>query len=250
MSTASNPYESGKLLSEYLFFHYASPAAFAGGLPVPEEALDFPVRVVSELLDPARATGRALDVGCAVGRSSFELAKTFQRVVGVDFSDGFISAAKSMQATGEAACEVAEEGRRMREVVVRAPDGVGRARVDFEVGDAMALRADLGGFDLVLAANLICRLPDPRKFIARLPDLVLPGGQLLLATPFSWLEEYTAEDHWLGGRPAGPTSFEALSSLLEPHFELQEKRELPFLIREHARKFQYVISLGTRWVRS
>jgi len=245
-----NPYESGKLLSEYLFFHYASPAGFAGGMPVPEGALDFPARVVRELLDPARPAGRALDVGCAVGRSSFELARTFEYVIGVDFSAAFIAAAQSMKAAGEATCSVVEEGRRMRKVVVSAPGGVHRERVDFEVGDAMALRADLGAFDLVLAANLICRLPDPRRFLARLPDLVLPGGQLLLATPFSWLEEYTAEDKWLGGRPDGPASLEVLSALLEPHFELQEKRELPFLIREHSRKFQYVVSLGTRWVRS
>ncbi len=37
----SNPYESTKLVSEYLFFHYASPEAVADGMPVPHEALDF-----------------------------------------------------------------------------------------------------------------------------------------------------------------------------------------------------------------
>ncbi len=53
----SNPYESTKLVSEYLFFHYASPEAVADGMPVPHEALDFPVRLVSELLDASVRRG-------------------------------------------------------------------------------------------------------------------------------------------------------------------------------------------------
>ena len=48
---------------------------------------------------------------------------------------------------------------------------------------------DLGSFDIVHAANLICRLPNPMLFLDRLPELVKEGGgSLLLATPFTWLE--------------------------------------------------------------
>ena len=245
----ANPYESGKLLSEYLVFHYATPSEVSGGLPVPEEALDFPVRVVRDLLDSDRPAARALDVGCAVGRSAFELARTIPHVIGVDFSSAFIAAANGLKASGIAECSVAIEGNRTKNLLVRVPVGVDRFCVDFEVGDAMDLRCHLGVFDVVLAANLICRLPEPRRFLSRLPSLVAPGGQLLLATPFSWLAEYTAEEHWLGGQGGGDSSFEVLRSILEPHFELQLTKELSLLICEHARKFQYVISLGSRWIR-
>jgi SAM-dependent methyltransferase len=108
---------------------------------------------------------------------------------------------------------------------------------------------ELGAFDVVLGANLICRLPDPRKFLARLPSLVKPGGQLLLATPFSWLEEFTPREHWLGGRRDSPSSFEVLSQVLQSDFDLETTTNLPFLIREHSRKFQYGISFGSRWRR-
>jgi 2-polyprenyl-3-methyl-5-hydroxy-6-metoxy-1,4-benzoquinol methylase len=37
-------------------------------------------------------TQRALDIGCAVGRSSFELARNFKEVVGIDFSHRFVLA--------------------------------------------------------------------------------------------------------------------------------------------------------------
>ena len=112
----------------------------------------------------------------------------------------------------------------------------------------MDLREDLGEFDIVLAANLLCRLPDPRVFLERVPHLVKPGGQLLLTTPFSWLEQFTARDHWIGGRDEAE-SVEELTRLLEPHFELKLSKDLPFLIREHARKFQWSVAWGTRWVR-
>ncbi len=39
-------------------------------------------------------------------------------------------------------------------------------------GDACNLPESLGQFDAVLAANLLCRLPDPMQFIDRLQTLV------------------------------------------------------------------------------
>ena len=244
----SNPYESRRLVGEYLFFHYAGFAEAAGDLPVPREAWGFAERVVKELLGDADTLESALDVGCAVGRSAFELARVAKRVVGVDYSQAFIDAAKTLQADGEMCGEVLAEGERMQAFTARVPEGVERGRVEFLVGDATDLPA-LGAFDVVLAANLICRLPEPRKFLTRLPSLVKSGGQLLLATPFSWLEEFTPREHWLGGRQDSPFSFEVLRQILEPDFELETTKNLPFLIREHSRKFQYGISLGSRWRR-
>jgi putative 4-mercaptohistidine N1-methyltranferase len=244
----SNPYESRRLVGEYLFFHYASFEEAAGDLPVPREAWDFAERVVSELLGDSGTLESALDVGCAVGRSSFELARRAKRVVGVDYSKAFIDAAQTLQAAGKMPGEVLAEGERMQEFEAQVPAGIERERVEFLVGDATDL-PPLGAFDVVLAANLICRLPEPRKFLERLPSLVKSGGQLLLATPFSWLEEFTPRDHWLGGRQDSPSSFEVLRQILEPDFELETTKNLPFLIREHTRKFQYGISLGSRWRR-
>jgi len=245
----SNPYETEKLVAEYLFFHYADEDEVSGGHPVPREALNFPVRVVAELADLARAPRTALDIGCAVGRSSFELARVAQSVIGIDFSSAFIRSAETLKREGRLACHVIVEGERTVPFTARVPAGVDVSRVRFETGDASALRADLGTFDLLLAGNLLCRLPEPAKFLERLPGLVAPGGQLLLATPFSWLPEYTAPEHWIGGRPATGPSWDALCKALDPHFELQLSKDVPFLIREHNRKFQYGVPLGSRWIR-
>jgi putative 4-mercaptohistidine N1-methyltranferase len=244
-----NPYESRRLVDEYLFFHYANLEETAGGLPVPSEAWGFATRVVRELWPGDSPVESALDVGCAVGASSFELARWARRVVGIDFSKAFIEAAREIQTQGGISAQIAEEGRRMQEFSASAPEVVERHRVDFQVGDATDLPQNLGDFDVVLAANLICRLPEPMRFLGRLPELVKSGGVLLLATPFSWMEEFTPVENWLGGAEDSEPSFEILRQILTPHFELETTKDIPFLIREHSRKFQYGISLGSRWRR-
>ena len=124
---------------------------------------------------------------------------------------------------------------------------INRALVSFEWGDAQNLRHDLGSFDFVLACNLICRLPEPTLLLDRLSELVRPNGQLFITTPFTWLEEYTPRSNWLGSD--GKDSFNGLQSALGKHFKLSKQWDMPFLIREHSRKFQFTIAQASRWVR-
>lgn len=246
-SLCMNCYESNDQLSQYLLFHYGSEEDILGDMPGPRAGLNFPRRCVSELIGPMGRDSRALDVGCAVGRSSFELARYAAEVIGIDFSKNFIAAAQNLKEAGECEGSTVVEGALSATFRAKVPVGIECDRVTFEVGDAMNLRSDLGGFDAVLAANLICRLSEPQRFLERVPQLLKPGGQLLLSTPFSWLEEFTPRANWLGG--GGRRSFEVIKEILNPHFELQTTKDMPFLIREHERKFQYGVSLGSRWFR-
>lgn len=242
----SNSYESSQLLGEYLLFHYGSKEDLMPWTNGPAHGIDFALRTVSELIDPTTLGmgTHALDLGCAVGRSTFELASHCSKVKGIDFSSSFIEAANQLVEKGVLSYRFQEEGDLFKKAVALVPSNQ-RSKVGFEVGDACSLPPSLGYFDVVHAANLLCRLPDPNLLLNRLPDLVKPGGQLLLATPFTWLEEFTARENWLGSGD----SEEELSRILSPDFELEKKRELPFVIREHRRKFQYSVSLGMRWRR-
>mgnify|MGYP002398695755 CR=1 FL=1 len=244
-----NPYESPKLLAEYLLLHYGGAEDVLDGMPGPADAVGFPTRLVRELLAPVSDDAIALDLGCAVGGSSFELARSCRRVIGIDFSQSFIDAANHLRETGEHPFRRSIEGDIDEPAVARVPADIVRTRVVFQRGDACDLDPGLGAFHVVLAANLLCRLPDPIRLIERLPSLVEPGGQLLLTTPFTWLEEFTPREKWIGGTAAGGRSFDALRALLEPHFTLESVCDLPFLIREHARKFQYGVACGSRWRR-
>jgi putative 4-mercaptohistidine N1-methyltranferase len=251
---SENIYESPKLLSEYLLLHYGSAVEILGDGPGPADAVGFPARLVRELLAPVDPASSALDLGCAVGGSSFEFARTCANVLGIDYSHAFIRAANRLRDAGEHPYEKAVEGDLTEPAIARVSAEIDRSRVRFEQGDAMDSPHHQSSitshkFDVLLAANLLCRLPQPTRLLKRLPTLVRPGGQLLLTTPFTWLEEFTPKEHWLGGTPETGRSFDALRAALEPNFALEHRVELPFLIREHARKFQYGVALGTRWRR-
>ena len=247
-------YETERLLAEYLLFHYGEPAEILPYAFGPREALGYPARCVTECLDVAQlpAVSRALDIGCAVGRSTFELARHCQGVVGIDYSRRFIEAASMLKDRGELPYERRDEGELGTPLIARPPAGVDVSRVAFETGDAQALRSDLGRFDVLLMANLIDRLAMPYRCLDQLPGLVRPGGQLIITSPYTWLEEFTERDRWLGGRQTGEerlTTREGLRRHLSSSFELVGCKDLPFLIREHARKFQWSVAEATLWRR-
>jgi putative 4-mercaptohistidine N1-methyltranferase len=195
---------------------------------------------------------RALDLGCAVGRSSFELARYCKEVVGIDFSHRFVEAAEALRSAGTLSYRRADEGDLSTPLVARRPPGIAPERLRFEQGDAMALPLSLGSFDVVLMANLIDRLSLPQLCLERLPSLVRTGGQLVITSPYTWLEEYTPREFWLGGfnsegRPRH--TLEGLKAALTKDFKLTTVRDLPFLIREHARKYQWSVAQASVWRR-
>ena len=248
-----NPYETETLLREYLLFHYGTAEQVLPWADGPRTALGFATRVVqaglSRLGEPAVRRDRALDLGCAVGGSSFELARTYGEVLGVDFSAAFAGAAQHLADHGELAYHYPEVGAILRPAVARVPAGVDRSRARFTTGDAQAPDPAWGTFDLVLAANLLCRLPEPRRCLAALGGLVRPGGALIISSPQTWLEAWTPREHWLGATPETGSPREALVASLAKDFRLVGEADVPFLIREHARKFQWSVADVTVWRR-
>ena len=236
-------YETARLLDEYLLFHYGSEGEVFPWRSGPRDALNFAVRTVTEMAQ-AVPRNRTLDLGCAVGRSSFELSRFCHHVTGIDFSHSFIGAAETLRTAGRIEYSCREEATITRRLTALRPFDSKPERINFQQGDAMDLSCGHCGYDLVHAANLLCRLAEPSLLIARLPDLVAPGGTLILTTPCTWLEEFTPSREW-----PRATTFDWLQDSLTPHFSLTAQRDLPFLIREHARKFQYSIALGTVWQR-
>ena len=245
MNTGS--YETAELLHQYLLFHYGEPEQQLPWAAGPRDATGFPQRCVTQGVR-LPASGRALDIGCAVGRATFELGRIFGEVVGIDYSDSFANAAQAIAEQGELGYFIKETGTIVHEAVARRPGGVG-GRILFEQGDAQDLRGDLGSFDCVLAANLLCRLARPADFLQRLPELLNPGGQLIITTPNTWLESFTAREYWLGATPETGQPLEALKASLQSAFSLDEVWDMPFLIREHQRKYQWSVAQASRWIR-
>ena len=146
----------------------------------------------------------ALDLGCAVGRASFELAREFDFVTGIDFSARFIRIALQLKEKGNAHFELVEEGDVVSyheaSLTELGLDHVAK-RVEFFQGDATNLKPQFTGYDLILAANLLDRLYDPKRFLETIHQRLNLGGVLVMASPYTWLEEFTEEGELAGRLP-------------------------------------------------
>ena len=242
-------YETDRLLSEYAEFHYG--AEYHGVPNFPRALADIALRCLGDR--PAR---RALDLGCATGRTTFELARRFEEVTGMDFSARFIGLGAQLADQGVLRYTLVDEGELVswREVWLKDLDlAEVRDRVTFVQGDACNLKAQFTGYDLIVAANLIDRLYSPTRFLAQCHQRINPGGLLLIASPYTWLTEHTPREEWLGGFKRdgeNVTTLDGLKAVLGAHFRLIEgPLEVPFVIRETRRKFQHSLSEVTVWER-
>ena len=246
-------YETDSALNTYLLFHYGSaedqlPYSFG-----PHEALCYPVRCVSEFVGEIGPIDRALDLGCSVGRSTFELARYAREVVGIDLSSRFIKAAQEIRETGEITIFRPVEGNFSLPITRRLPADISRSRCRFEVGDATRLSAALGKFDLVLAANLLDRVYSPRALLDACIRATIGRGHLILASPYTWLTEYAPVEAWLGGKQTAAgaliATLQNLESILAPAFKLVRSKDMPFLISETIRKYQWSVAEASLWKR-
>ena len=51
----------------------------------------------------------------------------------------------------------------------------------------------------------------------------------------------------LGGRPGGPRGADALAAALGPNLELLEAKDMPLVIRHHARFYELIGARATLW---
>ena len=247
-------YETDAQLNEYKVFHYADHEQTLPWDFGPHQAFGFHDRL-AKCIDFASLpeNSRALDLGCAVGRTSFELSRQCPEVVGIDYSHGFIATANEIQQQREISLVLKREGQLGDVVVNQLPEGVLPERVSFLQGDAEDLPDSIGRFDAILFANVLDRLPHPRRALKKLASIANPGAQLVICSPYTWWDEFTTPDERLGGfkRDGNEvTSHDSILDALKSDFALEKTCDLPFLIREHERKYHFSVAQTSIWTRS
>jgi ubiquinone/menaquinone biosynthesis C-methylase UbiE/uncharacterized protein YbaR (Trm112 family) len=167
-----------------------------------------------------------LDIGCAVGRSTFELAEKHAGLaLGIDLNFSLLRAAQKV----------------LREGVIRFPlkrIGVVYDQYEYEVSfnnmenadfwacNALALPFRNETFQFTSAFNVLDAVTMPRQLLISMSDVLQTGGQALLATPFDWIPS-TPIDRWIGGHAqrgthngaAEPLLRELLSADKKPHIK-------------------------------
>jgi len=244
----TNAYTTDSVIAQYCHFGWEENRL---GVPnYPETCAKLAIGYMGD-----RPKERAFDVGCAIGRSSFELAREFDEVIGVDFSARFILEAQRLKESGVLRYVVPTEGELEEFHEVRLNKfGLEHAskKVNFWQADACNLKPIFTDFDLVFAGNLIDRLYDPRKFLEDIATRIRKGGLLILTSPYTWQEESTPKEKWIGGYKRdgeSVTTLQGLEEILGGDFTLLDTQDVPFVIRETARKHQHTIAQMSVWER-
>jgi len=241
----SDIYESDELVSQYCEFQYGEEHF---GIK------NFSIACADIASKFAHNRTKALDLGCATGRATFELAKVFDSVEGVDFSVRFIGVGSKLQNEGYVAYTTKTEGDLSKKKKVTLEE-LGyktlKSKVSFWQGDACNLKPNFNRYDLILATNLIDRLYNPMLFLQSVAERLSNDGVLVLTSPYTWQESSTKKEFWLGGykdkNGEDVTTFKTLQRVLRDRFELLHVEDLEFIIKETSRKYQHTISQVSVW---
>jgi putative 4-mercaptohistidine N1-methyltranferase len=238
-------YESDELVSQYCEFQYGDTH-----FGVKNFAIEC-AKIASKF---AINKTKALDLGCATGRATYELAKDFDEVEGIDFSVRFVQVGAKLKEDGFVAFHSREEGELVQNKKISIKE-LGyenlKDRVSFWQGDACNLKPNFNSYDLVIATNLIDRLYNPRLFLDTIDERLNEDGILIITSPYTWQESSTAKELWLGGfvdaNGVEVRTIDSLKVVLGEKFELLHIQDLDFVIKETARKYQHTISQVSVW---
>ena len=216
---------------------------------------NYPAKCASIALEYMKEKPRekALDIGCAIGRSSLELSRGFKEVIGVDFSTRFIQEAQTLLDNGVLRYTMPTEGEleSFHEVSLSS-FGLEKEveKVSFWQADACNLKPIYKDFDLIFGGNLIDRLYDPKKFLDSMAERINQGGLLILTSPYTWQESSTPKEKWIGGYKRdgeNVSTLQGLEEILGVDFILVDSKDVPFVIQETARKHQYTVAQMSIW---
>lgn len=233
-------------VSAYGFDHYGDLDPQSEPHERPGAILEL-LEAVLELLPPAPA-GPIIDLGCGVGRTTFELAERFDRpVLGIDLNFAMLRLAAQVLREGRASYPLRQLGvvydRRTFPISF-----VNSKQVDFWACDLQRPPFGDRSFALAGCLNALDCVAEPHRALREIERILGNGGLTWIASPFDWSPAATPYEQWLGGHsqrgPASGRSEIVLRDLLNgsPHPAaiggleiLAEKPSLPWRVRSHSR---------------
>jgi len=196
-------------------------------------------QVAEALLAKLRAlprVGFAVELGCSVGRFVAELARTADRVVGVDLHHGALRRARRLLAGEPVAYARRVIGRHYRGATATAGE-LATDRATLICGDALDPPLIPGVYDRVVALNLLDSVANPHQLLSVIDALCAPGGELVIASPYSWQSSIVAEGHRIGADDPARALVALLTTGqdLGGRYQIEDEADLPWTLRRDAR---------------
>jgi uncharacterized protein YbaR (Trm112 family) len=236
-------YENPKVLSSYMWSHFGDILGDTNASSAYKEWTDL----------VKRNSGFAIDAGTAVGRFAFEMSTKTDFVVGIDNSFSFIQSARELMKKRKMKIALQQEGRLTVEKTITLPEEWKSDKVEFILGDAMALPFKSGTFSSLASLNLIDKVPLPMKHLEEMNRVAKEtDAQFLFSDPFSWSTEVAHEEDWLGGTERGPYSGRGIENIIAvlkgekdellPAWRIRKHGHIWWKIRTHSNHFELIRS--------
>jgi 5-histidylcysteine sulfoxide synthase/putative 4-mercaptohistidine N1-methyltranferase len=175
---------------------------------------------------------KVLDLGCGVGRLSFELAKTTRHVDGIDFTARHIQHCLDLKEQGQLRYAMPTQGEifDFHEVTLenlgleQSPENL-----HFSQGDGLNLKPQFGDYDLAICHRVIEFSYQPQELLQQLSQRIKPGGVVVLGSSYAWDVSITDMPHWIGGfkRNGENLSSEAhLFEIMSTEFDLLQETQV------------------------
>ncbi len=181
---------------------------------------------------PAAVNGPVIDIGCSVGRTTFELAETYEQLtLGIDLNIAMLRTASDVLRDGRVKYPLRRVGvvydEREFETSFRHSDNV-----DFWACDATNLPFADNTFQHCVSLNTLDSVPSPVGLLHSIGRITAPGGTAQLACPYDWTSSVTRIEGWIGGHSQRAnhegTSEQVLRQLLHPPSELSQRLRIEF----------------------
>lgn len=197
---------------------------------------------------------RILDLNADTGRLAFELALHYDDITALDFTARMIRMPIQLQEQGFMRYVMKDEGELQffRDVVL-SDFGLekGKNNILFMQADAMNLRPNYTGYDVIVIPNLLEELHTPKAFLKKIHERLNNDGLLIIASTYEWDSAKTKRENWLGGfkQDGEPvTSLDGIKIILNDKFKLQgDPIDLDLFQKNSSRVAVHKISQVTVW---
>ncbi|MDK2083801.1 5-histidylcysteine sulfoxide synthase [Aliarcobacter butzleri] len=182
----NNFYESDESISSYCDLYYGKDNLYTNYV---------------DLLRPYLKdlkNSKALDLGCCVGRTSFELAKIYDEVLGIDFSANYINIGVKLKLYDFVNYKIKKEDKTFEERAISLKDfdlEKVKDKVSFMQGDACNLKEIYKDFDLIFYSSLIDKLYYPKKFLEDVSRRINKNGFFVFLGSQNWFNEHINENN-------------------------------------------------------